>query len=149
MSNDIVNKINPDGVPSRKERSAASKSIVDKINPTKSDSVVDKIMAAKPAAKAAPKPAAKAAPAKVASKPAAKPASKPSAPSADDSARQARIDENNKFFQKRGVGAKLKCGGTAKKMACGGKAYAGGGLVKSSKSINGCATKGLTKGKSR
>lgn len=44
----------------------------------------------------------------------------------------------------------MKKGGTAKKkMACGGKAYAKGGLVKSSKAINGCASKGLTKGASR
>jgi hypothetical protein len=44
----------------------------------------------------------------------------------------------------------MKKGGVAKKkMACGGKAYAKGGLVKSSKAINGCAQRGLTKGRDR
>jgi DnaK suppressor protein len=143
MSKDIVDKINPDGVPSRKERSAASKSIVDKINPTKSDSVVDKIMAAKPAAKAsAPAPVKKAAPAAKAA-PAKKPAAKPAAPSAEDSARNARIADNAKFFKPR-IAAEKAAKGPG--MKCGGKAYAKGGSVTRA---DGCATKGHTKGRMR
>ena len=83
---------------------------------------------------------------KVVSKAPAKPAQETAASRAS---RQAAYDDW-KSSQKALGAPGMKKGGTAKKkMACGGKAYAKGGLVKSSKAINGCASKGLTKGASR
>ena len=75
----------------------------------------------------------------VPSKPA--PAKKPMV-STDDGERQKRIDENNRFFQKRGVGATLKKGGsvTAKPKT---KCMAKGGLT--SGRGDGIASKGKTK----
>ena len=85
--------------------------------------------------------------------PVAKPAVKAAKPAQETAAsrasRQAAYDDW-KSSQKALGAPGMKKGGTAKKkMACGGKAYAKGGLVKSSKAINGCASKGLTKGASR
>ena len=181
MSKDIVDKINPDGVPSRKERAATDAKTRDKqdiqsrieqagnsakvkkqISDAKSersafgspsyakpaakpDPVVNKIMEAKPAAKATA-PASTKVVRKDVTKAPAKPAQETAASRAS---RQAAYDDW-KSSQKALGAPGMKKGGTAKKkMACGGKAYAKGGLVKSSKAINGCASKGLTKGASR
>lgn len=68
---------------------------------------------------------------------------------ASRSSRQAAYDDWKKSQKALGAPGMKKGGVAKKKMACGGKAYAKGGLVKASKSINGVAQRGLTKGKSR
>ena len=179
MSKDIVDKINPDGVPSRKERAATDAKTRDKQDiqsrieqagnsakvkkqisdaksersafgspsyaKSKADPVVNKIMEAKPAAKAT-------APAstKVVRKDVTKAPAKPAQETAASRASRQSAYDDWKSSQKALGAPGMKKGGTAKKkMACGGKAYAKGGLVKSSKAINGCAQRGLTKGRDR